>query len=768
MQIVKTAKFGVLDVGGLKPAASSAPRRGAHVAPTDAALASLTAPAGVAVVTDAGDNAVLLKLDALGIPHQTYKHAAVPTIEAQSAALGSLPGRLTKNLLLKDKKAGTFLVTVAHDRAVNMKELPGLLGIAKNANLRLTDPAVLGVEKGSVSPYAALNDAGGVVTVALDASLAPGGGDGSNILTHPLRSDMTVSASPADLVKYLAAVGHAPKIVDFGGAPAAAAAAAPKAPKPPKAPKAPKAPKPPPAPQAGGRNKKGSKETLDRIVASKAGDFATWYGEVITKSEMIEYGKISGCYILRPWSFGIWEQIQRAFDGWIKAEPLEVENCYFPLFVTKGALEAEEDHVDGFAPEVAWVTRSGDSELAEPIAIRPTSETIMYPEFAKWLRSHRDLPLKLNQWCSVVRWEFKYPTPFLRSREFLWQEGHTAHYELAEADAMVYAILGLYEKVYEDLLAVPVIPGTKTEKEKFAGGLRTTTVEAYIDGSGRAIQGATSHNLGQNFGKIYGIEVESADGSGGKRVPWQTSWGLTTRSIGVMVMVHSDDQGLVLPPRVAPVQVVVVPIISKACPLAELQGFVDEVKAELKAAGLRVRVDDRGNQSPGWKYNHWEQKGVPLRVEVGPRDAAARSVMAVRRVDGGKKALPLAGLGAALAAELDDVHAAMFAKAKAARDAKLVRVTDWADFVPKLNENNLILTPWCDPADQDAEEAVKDKSRTEALEALGLDDEDARTATSLAAKTLCVPHDQPPLPAGTKCFFTGKPATCWCLWGRSY
>ncbi|KAH8074219.1 synthetase [Aureococcus anophagefferens] len=662
MQIVKTAKFGVLDVGGLKPAASSAPRRGAHVAPTDAALASLTAPAGVAVVTDAGDNAVLLKLDALGIPHQTYKHAA---------------------------KAGTFLVTVAHDRAVNMKELPGLLGIAKNANLRLTDPAVLGVEKGSVSPYAALNDGGGVVTVALDASLAPGGGDGSNILTHPLRSDMTVSASPSDLVKYLAAVGHAPKI---------------------------------------------------------SGDFATWYGEVITKSEMIEYGKISGCYILRPWSFGIWEQIQKAFDGWIKDEPLEVENCYFPLFVTKGALEAEEDHVDGFAPEVAWVTRSGDSELAEPIAIRPTSETIMYPEFAKWLRSHRDLPLKLNQWCSVVRWEFKYPTPFLRSREFLWQEGHTAHYELAEADAMVYAILGLYKKVYEDFLAVP----------------------AYIDGSGRAIQGATSHNLGQNFGKIYGIEVESADGSGGKRVPWQTSWGLTTRSIGVMVMVHSDDQGLVLPPRVAPVQVVVIPIISKACPLAELQGFVDSVKAELKAAGLRVRVDDRGNQSPGWKYNHWEQKGVPLRVEVGPRDAAAQSVMAVRRVDGGKKALPLAGLGAALAAELDDVHAAMFAKAKAARDAKLVRVTDWADFVPKLNENNLILTPWCDPADQDAEEAVKDKSRTEALEALGLDDEDARTATSLAAKTLCVPHDQPPLPAGTKCFFTGKPATCWCLWGRSY
>jgi len=516
------------------------------------------------------------------------------------------------------------------------------------------------------------------------------------------------------------------------------------------------------------RNRKGTKETLDRIVATKAGDFGAWYGEVITKSEMIEYGKISGCYILRPWSYGIWERIQAAFDGWIKEEPLEVQNCYFPLFVTKGALEAEEDHVDGFAPEVAWVTRSGDSDLAEPIAIRPTSETIMYPEFAKWLRSHRDLPLKLNQWCSVVRWEFKYPTPFLRSREFLWQEGHTAHYDLAEADEMVLAILSLYRKVYEDLLAVPVIPGTKTEKEKFAGGLRTTTVEAYVDGSGRAIQGATSHNLGQNFGKIYGIEVESAEGGGAKTIPWQTSWGLTTRSIGVMVMVHSDDQGLVLPPRVAPVQCVIVPIISKACPLADLAPHVARVKAELKSAGLRVKVDDRANQSPGWKYNHWEQKGVPLRVEIGPRDAKADAAMVVRRVDGVKKSLPAAGLGAALAAELDGVHDAMLAKATATRDAKLVRVTEWKDFVPALNDDCLVLTPWCDPADRDAEEAVKEKSRSEALDALGLDCEDDRTATSLAAKTLCVPHEQPDLPANTPCFFTGKPATCWCLWGRSY
>jgi len=733
-------------------------RRSAHVAASDVALAALSAPEGVEAVADDLDNAVLKKFGELGLSHQTYKHAAVPTIEEQTKVLGGLPGRLTKNLLLKDKKAGTFLVTVKADRQVDMKKLPTLLGIKANANLRLTDPAILGVEKGSVSPYAAINDAEGVVTCALDSELA--GGDGSAILTHPLRCDRTVAASPGALVQFLEAVGHAPKILDFSKVVAPPAAA-------PRGPKAPKAPKAAPA-TTQARNKKGSKETLDRIVATKSGDFAAWYGEVITKSEMIEYGKISGCYILRPWSFGIWEQIQGAFDAWIKEEPLEVQNCYFPLFVTKGALEAEEDHVEGFAPEVAWVTKSGDTELPEPIAIRPTSETIMYPEFAKWLRSHRDLPLKLNQWCSVVRWEFKYPTPFLRSREFLWQEGHTAHLTLAEADDMVYTILGLYRRVYEDILAVPVVPGTKTEKEKFAGGLRTTTVEAYIAGSGRAIQGATSHNLGQNFGKIYGIAVEAADGSSEKQIPWQTSWGLTTRSIGVMVMVHGDDQGLVLPPKVAPVQVVVVPIVSKTCPLEDLQAYVTTVRQELKGAGLRVKVDDRGNQSPGWKYNHWEQKGVPVRVEVGPRDRDGGTVVAVRRVDGAKKTLAVAGLGAALARELEDVHATMLAKATAARDAKLVKVTKWEDFVPALNAENLVLTPWCDPANQEAEEAVKDKSRAEALALLGEAGEDERTATSLAAKTLCVPHEQPELPAGTKCFFTGAPATCWCLWGRSY
>jgi prolyl-tRNA synthetase len=265
-------------------------------------------------------------------------------------------------------------------------------------------------------------------------------------------------------------------------------------------------------------------------------------------------------------------------------KPLGVENSYFPMFVSKDRLEKEKDHVEGFSPEVAWVTKSGDSDLTAPIAVRPTSETIMYPAFSDWIKSHRDLPLKLNQWSNVVRWEFKDPTPFLRTREFLWQEGHTAHATLADADVMVMQALELYRRVYEDLLAVPVIKGYKTEKEKFAGGYQTTTVEAYVPMSGRAIQGATSHNLGQNFGKMFDIRFQDKDGT--SQIPWQTSWGLTTRTIGVMVMVHGDDTGLVMPPMLAPLQAVVVPILSKNLSMEQANPTCEAILKELQAAGV--------------------------------------------------------------------------------------------------------------------------------------------------------------------------------------
>ena len=296
------------------------------------------------------------------------------------------------------------------------------------------------------------------------------------------------------------------------------------------------------------------------LDVKKSENLADWYSQTITKAEMIEYYDVSGCYVLLPWSYAIWEHIQRWFDAEIKK--LGVRNAYHPMFVSHAALEREKAHIADFAPEVAWVTRSGSTELAEPVAIRPTSETVMYPSFARRVQSHRDLPIKENQWCNVVRWEFKHPTPFLRTREFLWQEGHTAYAERAPAEAEVLQILDLYARVYTDLLAIPVVKGRKTDKEKFAGGDYTTTVEAYVAASGRGIQGATSHHLGQNFSKMFDIKFEAVrDGAaaGEKEFAYQNSWGITTRTIGVAVMVHGDDKGMVLPPRVADTQIVVIP-----------------------------------------------------------------------------------------------------------------------------------------------------------------------------------------------------------------
>lgn len=328
---------------------------------------------------------------------------------------------------------------------------------------------------------------------------------------------------------------------------------------------------------------------------------------------MIDYYTVSGCYILKPWSYGIWEEIQSWFN--IEIKELGVQNSYFPMFVSASVLEREKDHIEGFSPEVAWVTRAGTTDLEEAIAIRPTSETVMYPYYAKWIRSHRDLPLKLNQWNSVVRWEFKNPQPFLRTREFLWQEGHTAHLTKNEADVEVRQILELYRRVYEDLLAVPVIPGVKSEKEKFAGGLYTTTIEGFIPTSGRGIQAATSHCLGQNFSRpeMFNIFVEDPNDHS-KSYVWQNSWGLSTRAIGVMVMVHGDNQGLVLPPRVATVQVVVVPcgVTSKLTDeqRTAISDTCEELAKRLKKVGVRARADLREGYTPGYKFNDWEQKVI--------------------------------------------------------------------------------------------------------------------------------------------------------------
>mmetsp|Transcript_5459 Transcript_5459/g.20507 ORF Transcript_5459/g.20507 Transcript_5459/m.20507 type:complete len:614 (-) Transcript_5459:88-1929(-) len=498
-------------------------------------------------------------------------------------------------------------------------------------------------------------------------------------------------------------------------------------------------------------NAKAKKETGLGLDATIEDDFGAWYSQVVVAGELIEYYDISGCYILRPWAYSMWEQIKDFFDKEIKKEG--VENCYFPLFVSSARLEAEKDHIEDFAPEVAWVTRSGQSELDVPIAVRPTSETVMYPVFANWIRSHRDLPMKLNQWCNVVRWEFKHPTPFIRSREFLWQEGHTAFTNKADADKEVRHILELYRRVYEELLAVPVIPGVKSEKEKFAGGLYTTTVEAFVPATGRGIQGATSHCLGQNFAKMFQIEYENKNG--GRSMVWQNSWGCTTRTIGVAIMVHGDNKGLVLPPRVAPLQVVVVTIPNSKLSAEDSKKLNDTAKAMSDAmidAGLRSKLDDRDNYTPGWKYNHWELKGVPLRCEFGPRDMEAGHCVVVRRDTGAKETVKLVDLPVRAKEMCEEMQADMLKRATEKRNASVVTCTSWDGFVEALDDCKMILTPWCET--KESEELVKKKSQ---------EDSDGG-----AAKTLCIPFIQPPLEPGTKCFITGAPATTWVIWGRSY
>ncbi|XP_015875925.1 proline--tRNA ligase, cytoplasmic [Ziziphus jujuba] len=472
-------------------------------------------------------------------------------------------------------------------------------------------------------------------------------------------------------------------------------------------------------------------------------NFGEWYSEVVLKGELIEYHPISGCYVLRPWTMSIWNAMKKFFDAEI--EKLGIVDAKFPLFVNSDDLRREKDHIDGFAPEVAWVTKTGKSDLEVPIAIRPTSETVMYPYFSKWVREHHDLPLKLNQWCNVVRWEFSNPTPFIRSREFDWQEGHTAFATKEEADADVEEILELYRRIYEEYLAVPVIKGKKSELEKFSGGLYTTTVEAFIPNTGRGIQGATSHSLGQNFAKVFNINFQNEKGE--KAMVWQNSWAFSTRTIGVMVMVHGDDKGLVLPPKVASAQVIVVPVPYKDADSREIFHACTSTVNTLKKAGIRVLADFR-DYSPGWKYSHWEMKGVPLRIEIGPKDLRNGQVRVVCRDNSAKIDVPVANLVEQVNQLLATIQQRLFEVAKQKRDACTQIVTTWDEFIEALGQRKLILAPWCD--EKEVEKVVKARTRNE----MG------------ACKTLCSPFEQPKLPEGTLCFASGKIAKKWTYWGR--
>lgn len=441
-------------------------------------------------------------------------------------------------------------------------------------------------------------------------------------------------------------------------------------------------------------------------------------------------------------------------------------------------LEKEKAHIEGFAAEVAWVTHAGKTPLEKKIAIRPTSETVMYPYYAKWIQSYRDLPLRLNQWNSVVRWEFKHPQPFLRTREFHWQEGHTAHLTQEDAAKEVRQILEWYAGVYEELLAIPVIRGRKTDKEKFAGADYTTTVEGYIPTTGRGIQGGTSHCLGQNFSKMFGIQVEDPTKANGEKFNvWQNSWGLSTRTIGVMVMTHSDNKGLVIPPRVAQRQVVIVPVGITVKSTEEqktaLHKEIDALEEVLKASNIRVISDKRDGYSPGEKFNEWELKGVPLRLEFGPGESEGHYVTTARRdqrtEDGKavKSKINITELGPAVETLLAAIQKNLYDTAEQAFKSHTITVTNWDDFVPALNTKNVVLIPHC--LTEECEDEIKDLS---ARKEEGDDTPQDEKAPSMGAKSLCIPYEQPTggLAEGTKCTNPKceRKAEKWCLFGRSY
>jgi prolyl-tRNA synthetase len=475
---------------------------------------------------------------------------------------------------------------------------------------------------------------------------------------------------------------------------------------------------------------------MTKKLPSKEKNFSEWYTEVIRRADMADYAPVKGCIVFKPYSYEIWERIQDYFNQKIKETGHK--NAYFPLFIPEKLLKKEAEHFKGFIPEVAWVTRGGSSDLEEPLAVRPTSETIMYYMYSDWVRSHRDLPLLLNQWCNVVRWETKATKPFLRTKEFLWQEGHTVHATKEGADKEVLMILSFYQDLIENLLAIPVLVGTKTKAEKFAGALYTTTLEAIMT-DGKALQMGTSHNLGQHFSKAFGIKFEDEDGK--KKYAWQTSWGISTRLIGALIMAHGDDKGLRLPPRVAPIQAVIVPIFYDESKREVLKA-VRELEKALTNLGVRVYADIREQYTPGWKFNEWELCGVPVRIEVGPKDVERRQFVAVRRDSGEKgtmkdvKAIPKL---------LEEIQSTLFKQAKKFLDEHITNVKTYEEFKKVLEKKKGFLrTNWC--GDTECELGIKDET---------------------GATTRCIPFDEKP-EKGVKCFKCGKQAKHIMYFARAY
>ncbi len=427
------------------------------------------------------------------------------------------------------------------------------------------------------------------------------------------------------------------------------------------------------------------KESFVEQIADIEKDFPQWYTDVVLKTKLVDYGPVKGTMVIRPYGYAIWENIQSELDARFKATGHL--NAYFPLLIPMNYFTKEAEHVEGFAPEVAVVTHAGGEELAEPLAIRPTSETIFGSMYSKWLQSYRDLPIKINQWCNVMRWE-KTTRPFLRTSEFLWQEGHTAHATEEEAREETMQMLGVYKEFAENVLALPVITGRKTEKEKFAGAVATYGMEAMMK-DGKSLQAGTSHFLGQNFAKAFDIKFLDKDGS--QKYAYTSSWGVSTRLIGALIMAHGDQRGLVLPPKIAPVQVVIVPIAAKKGGVVEV---CEDLASKLRKKSIRVEFDNT-DASPGWKFNEWEMKGVPLRIEIGPRDIEGGNAMIFRRDTLLKESYKLDGIEETVEKLLDSVQKDMLEAARVRRDGRIVYASDLPQILSGVESGNFVKAGWC-------------------------------------------------------------------------
>ncbi len=475
------------------------------------------------------------------------------------------------------------------------------------------------------------------------------------------------------------------------------------------------------------------KKQVEQITSMEV-DFAQWYTDVVKQADLIDYTSVKGCMVFKPAGYAIWELIQKQMDERFKQTG--VENVYLPMFIPESLLEKEKDHVEGFAPEVAWVTQGGLQPLQERMCVRPTSETLFCDFYKNEVHSYRDLPKIYNQWCSVVRWE-KETRPFLRSREFLWQEGHTIHATFEEAEERTIQMLDLYAQFCEEVLAIPVIKGRKTDKEKFAGAEATYTIEALMH-DGKALQSGTSHNFGDGFARAFGIQFTDRDNT--LKYPYQTSWGSTTRLIGAIIMVHGDDNGLVLPPKVAPVQVEIVPIRQQA------EGVLTkafEIKDELSGRGLRVKVDDT-DKSPGWKFAEAEMRGIPVRIEIGPKDIETGKAVLARRDTGEKTECSLGDIADYVADLLDTIQKDMLMRAAKRRDSQIYTASSKEEFEKIFSEKTgFVKAMWC--GDVSCENEIKEK---------------------MAVTSRCIPFEQEKI--SDVCVCCGKPAKHLVYWGKAY